>query len=799
MKQSVPIKGSLFLAFILFAFSVSAQSLSGGTVAVASLCTSASGLAPDINNVTAATGGTGAYTYQWEAKISVSPWATVIGANGLSISPGNLFGDTYYRRKVTDATGAVSYSNEVLVSVTNGIDGGVIREDGPYIILVNQLPGLISSSTPARFGSGNYSYSWESSNSLSGPWSTIGGEVGLTYQPPVFANAGTYCFRRKAIDNICGTIIYSNSVELTVYITLPFDPTGWTYSIGCVFPGNNQPAKLEGSDAVGGTPPYTYQWEQSTDPTTLGWTIIPLQTGISYQPPVISQTTWYRRKASDAAGASGYSNVDPVTYVTTDADPGKIQPNTSLIAPNAPLNAVLNLVSASNFYGGGYYWQNSTDNTNWSDIAGNNSNTYYPPITTPVYTCYRRGVSDVCVGGTKYFYTSPVCLAPLVPFDGGSISLSGSSCVQLGTSPGAITETAASGGSTPYAYQWEKNDNGTWASIAGATAETYTPGALTLTTSFRRKVADALDSIKYTNEVTVTITVGTLKGGIIDGPIITCSGTTVGIINTIIDACGGSTPLQYVWQLDNGSGWTDISGTNAPTYNAGTIAGDTKFRRKIGDACGSAAYSNEVEVFVYPSIDAGIISPSSQKVCSGTQAPSVIAEMQDCHYTNGTVSYQWQSATSASGPWNNITNAVFPFYLPPTTTQTTYYRLRVSSTVCGAVAYSNISDVTPITCGPGVFGGGRVGSGTGIIIYPNPTGQGQEVAIKIDGGTTLSGTNGTYRVALLGVDGRAYNCSVSSVSTTELRVKLPKPLAAGTYLIQINSGSKQWVSKIITY
>ncbi len=67
--------------------------------------------------------------------------------------------------------------------------------------------------------------------------------------------------------------------------------------------------------------------------------------------------------------------------------------------------------------------------------------------------------------------------------------------------------TPASGGSTPYSYQWqESNDNVTWSDIASATTTTYTPSNLTGTTYYRLEVTDAgipSCGIVYSNVVTI--------------------------------------------------------------------------------------------------------------------------------------------------------------------------------------------------------------------------------------------------------------------------------------------------------
>lgn len=805
MKFFVPMRFALaFIAMAFLSLTTKAQSLNGGVVSIPSSCASLSAPASTISNVSAASGGTGTYVYQWEAKIAASQWVTVIGGNGLSLNPGTLFHSTDYRRKVSDGT-STAYSNVVSFLISENFTGGGIALNGYPTILNNTLPPQIYSSYLADNGSGNYSYSWElSTTSNTGPWNSISGITSVNYQPNVLAT-GIYFYRRKVTDNICTKIAYSNVVEIDVVATAPFDPRVWNSVYGCVFPGNAI-GLLTGQPAEGGTPPYTYQWEQKT--ATGAWTIISGAQSLSYAPSVQTEAISYRRKASDAAGHSGYSNEGTIAYVTTPANPGSIAANTSLlIAPNAPTYSVVNVQSASNFTGGHYTWDASTNNgSTWTPVnLPVSSADYYAGEAPTTRTCYRRAIDNVCANSQNLYYTNTVCIDPPNPLTAGAISsnISGA-CLTIGTSLGTLTGTPATGGASPYVYQWQKNDNGNWVNIIGANGVSYNAGTLNHNTSFRRQVTDANTTVLLSNELVINLqSTVSLKGGIVDGPIVTCSGTAPGIINNILDACGGGGSIQYTWEISsNGGAWAAVSNTNAPTHNAANISTDTKYRRKVGDGCGNAAYSNEVPVYVYPAIEAGTISPVTQTVCSNTQVPEILSLMQNCHYTNGTVSYQWQKASSLGGPWTDV-NSTQSFYQAGVASALTYYRLRVTSTVCGAVAYSNIASINTTLCTVSNNEGSRFSSNSlpstlstkgNMKLSPNPVAQGQIVIATFDGGDAIN-----YKAALISSDGRTYNCSVTLINKGQLQIKLPLAMAKGTYLIQISTSQKQWADRIIVY
>ena len=58
--------------------------------------------------------------------------------------------------------------------------------------------------------------------------------------------------------------------------------------------------------------------------------------------------------------------------------------------------------------------------------------------------------------------------------------------------PSQLTATAATGGSSPYSYQWQDSiDGGSWSDILGETALNYSPPALITTTYFRIRATDA--------------------------------------------------------------------------------------------------------------------------------------------------------------------------------------------------------------------------------------------------------------------------------------------------------------------
>lgn len=798
MKLSVPKQVLFVLATIIFSTTSLFAQLIGGTIAATSICSSSGSEASPITNVTAASGGASPFTYQWEAKIDLSGWApVVVNGTGLDLNPGMLSFTTTYRRKVTDGAGAVAYSNEVTLYLVDYVIAGTIKiqNDNNKVLVNTPTPMLISNA--ASGGTGSYNIQWQYATAAGGPWSDIIGQNSDTYQPPTYSSPGFHYFRKKAVDVTCNVIGFSNVFELEVVNILPLFGGFVNYQFPCVFAGNT-PSKIQCSDAQGGAGGYIYQWQER--PNGSGpWIDIPGANGSNYQPGILSVNTEFRRKTTDALGNIQYSDIANVTLVNSVPNPGVIASNETFIAPNAPYDAAINIVSASGFFNGGYRWQKSLDNgSTWIDIPNYTYKTYYPETTpTTVVTCYRRSITENCASGSRDTWTNTVCITPKEPLTAGSISINGNitACVTPGSNVGTIVGTPATGGATPYTYKWQKFDDPNWVDIPASNSVSFNPGVLTASALFRRVVTDANGTSLTSNEVAILLSgFGALRGGLIDGPIVTCANTAPGIINNIIDACGGGGALSYVWEMNTGSGWTEISGATQPTYNATAISGDTKFRRKVVDGCGTGVYSNVVEVFTYPAIEPGTISPAVQTVCSaGDLQP--IGLTQNCHYTNGNVTYQWQRADNASGPWTNVSGvgATSPVLVPKVGAATVYYRLVVSSTVCNAQATTNVVSVTPCA--------GRFTNNTSntkeeaaMLLYPNPSKAGQ--ALFLNFSTEI--TPGS-KVSVRSIEGKVYSANILSRTNGALQIQLPNNLNKGIYLVNVADGTRQYNKKIVVF
>lgn len=154
------------------------------------------------------TGGTGAYTYQWQQSTNGGgTWSDIPGATANTVSPGTPTITTQYRLQVTSGL-CSSQSNVVTITVVPLITNYAIA--AAQTICAATQPALLDGQTSTG-GTGTFAYQWESSPDGTS-WSPVAGATAEDYQPPVL-NATTH-YRRKTTAGPCP--VTSNEVIITV-------------------------------------------------------------------------------------------------------------------------------------------------------------------------------------------------------------------------------------------------------------------------------------------------------------------------------------------------------------------------------------------------------------------------------------------------------------------------------------------------------------------------------------------------------------------------------------------------------
>lgn len=464
---------------------------------------------------------------------------------------------------------------------------------------------------------------------------------------------------------------------------------------------NTSPTQLALSSTTGLS--LSLLWQSSTDGTNFT-NITPSQTGSTYNPPALTQSTWYRVRLNSAATGSltctAFSNIVKITV--NSITPGTISSSQTVCAPTSSAIALTGTVATVPVANTGsvitYQWESSIAdcNSGFNPITTDNiaNQNYTIPAGLNTTTYFRRKATSTLNGVACSEYSNCIVITPN-NVTAGTLSTNQTICQN--EIPAQLTLSGSTVGAT---YQWERSTtgcSGTWSTIPGETNNTFTPPALTVTTYYRVIVTSSLNSVAcsvYSNCITITVN-PTVNAGIIGSNQTICYGSNpMAFTGTII--AGGT----YQWQNStDGVNFNNIPAETNATYDEnGSITQTTYYRRITfvtanGVTC--QANSNVVTVSVNHITSAPVIT-GNQSACNagGMTALSITTPAT----ANGTISYRWQmSTTGCSGSWSDIVPVANGMnYTPPTLSATTYYRVRVLSTlnsvICSDV-YSNCVEV----------------------------------------------------------------------------------------------------------
>ncbi len=450
-------------------------------------------------NAGGATGGIGAFTYQWESSTDNINWSEISGEVGKGFSPGELFQTTYFRRRADSESCESDESNVIEITVLGKLGPGTIS--GDQTICYEGDPAIITAGqAPVGGDDVNYDYSWQYSTDLT-TWTDIVIEEPVTpnwYNPPAGLTQTTY-YRRGVISGGCA-IRYTAPVTVTVLDELTPGAIGGVQTI-C----DATDAGLISSVSLpqGGEGPSSYQYTWQVSPNDTDWEVVAGSEESLDPPDILYADRWYRRVVTSGSCGTAETNSVKVT-VADPVEGGSISDAQTICFGSVP-ERLLNTEGGSGGIGPiTYQWEFSVDNVNWEAIAGEVGKGYSPDTLYQTTWFRRRADSEQCESDESNEIKITV-YGKLIP---GTIS--GDQLIEWNSTPEALIGTEATGSAGEPRYQWQESADGeSWTDITGSTGtHHYFAEPLKSSMYYRRYAYTDLcppTTLRVTNEVFVEV------------------------------------------------------------------------------------------------------------------------------------------------------------------------------------------------------------------------------------------------------------------------------------------------------
>jgi hypothetical protein len=410
-----------------------------------------------------------------------------------------------------------------------------------------------SSVTLTANGGTGSNYQWGTGSTVGN--NVISGQTGSTLNVSPTSTT-TYWVRRTQNSPCSNTSGVTYTVSVSAAATAP---TTINASLSTICAGTSVTLTASGGSGS------TYQWGTGS---TIGSNVIS-GTGSSITVSPTSTTTYWVRRAQSSP-CSGHTG--GVTKLIT-VNPIPSQPS-SISAPASICAGTSGTYSVTNVSGVTYTWSYSGTGS----ISGSGSSISLTPTTGGTLTVTP---SNSCGNGTSRTYT-----ISLTALNAGAHNTTPLSMCDGGNPSNLTFTTPVSGGSTPYAYQWQLNGS----NISGSTSSSYDPPALTPGTySYNCKVTDACGNVVYTSPKVITVTADPDAPSATKSPDVNeiCFGTTLSLVNPLYGTnAGQSCGFEYAYSTDNGTTWSTTS-TTLPSFNA--VAGNVnKIRIRVAGGCSTS-------------------------------------------------------------------------------------------------------------------------------------------------------------------------------------------------------------------
>lgn len=599
------------------------------------------------------THGGGVYTYQWQRSADgINGWKDMVDLSGPS--------DTYKKKDIDNVSDNVTLyirrlvsvpgcdpipSNVVKLTVYPLLDHIQLHATGKTEFCDQGDPGMLVPDTEPTGGNGTYIYQWKRTTSTvyeNVPDAEGGKNASIT--PGVLKQSTTfvrYVYSGPCFSGDPGMV--SNPVIINIKKKIDIVNNIAAPNEGPLCRSNADPSKITGTAPSGGTGTFSIQWQRSTDNFNNSVENIDGANQNDYDPPVINQTTYYRRVvafsgASECTLVPSISAVVMATVSTANVTNNNIHkssldPDLYCSTPAKPNKIVGDPAVGSGFT---YQWQNSVDGgKTFQDITGATDKDFTPPE-LKVTTIYHR----LAVVNDK-------CMAPL-PSGDVAFNIASTASSNKITSPATtifcdngdadtINGSEITGGGTVL-YQWQSSTDGgnTYQDISQANYSFYDPPASTSTIYYRRVVTTSVCSAP---SVTEPVAIAVYKT-----PVVTTSANELYLCvgdKVVLTASGGA---HYKWTPSTGLSADDVAAPTASPKTTTTYSVDVS----NGGSC-SAPGSVKVIVIPKPVVSAG----DDRRVFRGESVKL------NGKVTGDGVHYSWSPITDLDDP-NSLTPTATP-------------------------------------------------------------------------------------------------------------------------------------------
>ena len=752
-----------------------------------------------IGSSVAASGGNGSITYEWRAN------GTPIASTNTATydPPAGLITTTTYTRWAKDGlcnTTFTQSTNSWIVTVRSQFTPGAITASTPTICYAGDPPNILNT-TLSSGGDGSITYEWRANGT------PIGSSNSSTYDPPSGLTATT-TYTRWAKDATCNTSFTQSTNSSVVTVRPQFTP-GAILTTGQTICNGGTPTVI-GNSVVssGGDATITYSWRSSADSygAAIGGAI-----ASTYTPPAgLTTTTSYRRYAND-----GTCNISPEVStgtwtVTVQSVPTAGTIGTAQTICNATTPSGLTSSSAGSGDGTiSYQWQSAVSPfSSYGNIGGQVSDAYSPGSLSATTRYQRYTVSTLNGIACNSSPTSAIEITVQSAVTAGSIASTETICYN--TTPASITSVDGTGSGT-ITYRWDVSTTSAVAGFSdlGNSASTFSPGALTQDTWYRRYTISTQNAVGCESAATAVIlkkvqTVPT--AGTIGADRTICNNTTTTILGGTPGGGRSGSTISYRWEVSTTSDIAGFSSAGVTTASITTpsLTVDTWYRRITistldGTPCESSPTSaTKVTVQTVPT--AGIIE-ADQTICNGT-APATISN-NTVGSGLGTITYRWEKSTTNAGSGYSAQGGALSSLSPGSLTATTWYRRYTISTLNSNACESSATAAVQITVQsvptagaieadqticynttPATISNQTVGTGDGTITYRWQSSTTSAVAGFSDNGTVTASfspsalTQDTWykRYTVSTLNGVA----CESVATTVIKVTVQTTPGAGS-------------------